>query len=654
MWPGYKEFARSQGFGGGEQLSTGEGKRGRDDEKEDTNNDANKRQKIDSSTEQAPEPGTAGDLGSYREDPHQWEPIQLSTLKFEHQMEYCTEHGEDDVASFVQACAPMQRLQELRTLQDQNQNPGLGMEDSTQHPQLQFNQFNQEAGSQGIHPQVDQVTARLIENQQRLIQVERAIDAIRRGGALPDEGQPPVVSHTDLLSMQRRSLEEAQSATARLEETLFGRRNSSFAHGPVAASLLPSMSGISNSDSCQQISSFSALAVIPLGGGVTNPNPAQIDPPTSLPLPRSVDIIKNDSFQQELSFPSQTKAITDDEILALVPRPALPALDKGPIRHYTQRQVVSLGLGEDHNWLSQFLCFIRSDLVEVFCANTEDVSTRMNSKVVALGQVGIRCRFCAHLRHSDRANRAASFPSSMSRIYQSLTMMVRDHFGSCSEMPDATKATFTALKAKTTQGATDSKKYWIESAMLLGMADTANEGIMCSETNQAAALLVSSGGRKAKQELLFSAAGSATTSRRPQSAVILVAMEADKHLVSELTFLLMTQVQRIVLQEEERVGNRRVMDAGTPGFGCRHCCAAGRMGMCRFFSSRRRTLPSKLKDLHDHLRRCASCPAHIKEELARLEAMEASRGEDSDSVVNHKAFFDRVWSRLITEEDPPL
>ena len=143
---------------------------------------------------------------------------------------------------------------------------------------------------------------------------------------------------------------------------------------------------------------------------------------------------------------------------------------------YYQRRIVPLSTEDDENWLSEFLCFVRSHCAEVFVASNEDVASRMNSKKVLLDQVGVRCRFCAHLPHRERTGRSSSFPSSLSRIYQSLTMMLRDHFTKCPAMPDHLKERYLCLKANASQGATDSKRYWVESAKSLGLVDT-DEGI---------------------------------------------------------------------------------------------------------------------------------------------------------------------------------
>jgi len=165
------------------------------------------------------------------------------------------------------------------------------------------------------------------------------------------------------------------------------------------------------------------------------------------------------------------KSRTSSSTTATVVSPP-PSSASSSTQPYLCREILSLKGKEDENWLSEFLCFVRTDCVEVFTASETDVRSRMNSKKVLLGQAGIRCRYCAHRCHRERAGRSSSYPSSLSRIYQSLTMMLRDHFTQCKDMPHDIKEKYISLKSNASQGATDSKKYWVESARGLGLVDT--------------------------------------------------------------------------------------------------------------------------------------------------------------------------------------
>ena len=181
------------------------------------------------------------------------------------------------------------------------------------------------------------------------------------------------------------------------------------------------------------------------------------------------------TFQQQhgspVTLPHQVTNRSDEDKFALL---NVHPSNLEPVPHFDNRPFIPLGCQDDKSWLSEFLCFIRSECVEVFIATSKDVSYRKNSKKVRKNQVGLRCRFCAHLPHRERAGRSSSFPSSIGRIYQSLTMMIRDHFPRCEEMPENMAKRFTSLKACTSKGEMESKRYWLDSAARLGMVDTPN------------------------------------------------------------------------------------------------------------------------------------------------------------------------------------
>jgi hypothetical protein len=353
-------------------------------------------------------------------------------------------------------------------------------------------------------------------------------------------------------------------------------------------------------------------------------------PPYGLHVPVSKSECRREANDAQVQENSNTIRAADNS--------SLPFSTDLPLHEVDQRRSIPLATDEDENWLSEFLCFIRSELVEVFSASEDDVASRINSKKVVLGQAGIRCRHCAHFPHNKRSSRSSSFPSSLDRIYQSLTMMIRDHFIKCPGLSVEGKSRFIELKSKTTQGATDSKRYWIESAKKLGMEDSENQGIRIKEpfdrmntpkslpSTNAALPWDSSLENSCLNHLKFS-----------------MVRSEDKHVVSEYIFFLMTQVEKVYLTDCERVGNRKSMEAGMPGFGCKHCCATDRKGLCRFFPSRRRTLPAKIKDLADHLRRCSMCPPETKIKLKEFQSM----GLNVDPMEeSNKHFFDRVWARL--------
>jgi hypothetical protein len=380
--------------------------------------------------------------------------------------------------------------------------------------------------------------------------------------------------------------------------------------------------------------------------------------------------VSQDEYQETSSnAPNQADEVPQGDSI-------FPLYDS-PLPHYQRRVIVPLATDEDENWLSVFMCFIRLQLVEVFRASIEDVASRINSKKVSYGQIGVRCRFCAHLASSEKASRSACYPSSLSRIYQSLTMMIRDHFINCTATPIAVREKFVGLKSKATQGASDSKRYWVESAVKLGLRDRVNpKGIMVSMDQQvmvynctgdqsknsegdhpvttnilANVPVVSASTVPSFEEPSECEVPAPDTRRHSTTKPELLVTHTDKELVSDFLFVLMQQVERVCLTQSERVGNRKTMSLGLPGFGCRHCLPSNRKGMCRFFPARRRTLPSKMNDLHTHLQRCSLCPENVKAQLRILR--ERQHGRDGiNNYENQKAFFDRVWARLKSKCEP--
>jgi len=143
-------------------------------------------------------------------------------------------------------------------------------------------------------------------------------------------------------------------------------------------------------------------------------------------------------------------------------------------RHYHNPRRILLAGPNDVESLSDRQCFVRSDFVEVFAATEKDVSSRHSKGAQKLvrGQVGIRCIHCSHLRPKDRAERAVCYPSSISRIYQTVADMQRFHFEQCREIPDQIRQIYKNLKTTRPRGVGSPQTYWIQSAKLLGMVDS--------------------------------------------------------------------------------------------------------------------------------------------------------------------------------------
>jgi hypothetical protein len=222
------------------------------------------------------------------------------------------------------------------------------------------------------------------------------------------------------------------------------------------------------------------------------------------------------------------------------------------------------------------------------------------------------------------------------QIYQSFTMMLREHFPSCGAVPAETRRAFVALRQTPSQGATDSRSYWAYSAGRIGMVDS-DGGI---------AMAASEPPRASEESVppFGNSEGEAWTDGTFQSAALV--HRRDQLVAPHFLLLVMSHAQVVRLRESERIGSRRSLAAGRMGFACRYCCERRRLGQCRMFPARRRTLPGKVIDLYDHLCRCALCPAPVKEDLKRARsAYLTARHPGTD-----RAFFDRIWARLTPDE----
>lgn len=149
-----------------------------------------------------------------------------------------------------------------------------------------------------------------------------------------------------------------------------------------------------------------------------------------------------------------------------------------------QRRRILLSLPGDSDSLSDRQCYVRTHMVEIFASTEKDVAARHTKgaqKLVA-GQVGIQCVHCAHLRPRDRKERAVCYPSSISRIYQTVADMQRFHFEQCNEISDEVRKIYKSLKTTRPRGVGSPQTYWIHSAEILGLVDT-KEGIRFNNGN---------------------------------------------------------------------------------------------------------------------------------------------------------------------------
>ena len=139
---------------------------------------------------------------------------------------------------------------------------------------------------------------------------------------------------------------------------------------------------------------------------------------------------------------------------------------------HRQCRTVPLALSSDEDFVSEYQCVLRMH-IEYFEATADDIasSARGRNKPISLGQVGIRCRHCAHLPRQDRCKAATYYPTKLDRIYQTALNLARIHFmGACQDIPTEYRQLMQELCAgKTFMGT--GKEYWSEAAQLCGVVE---------------------------------------------------------------------------------------------------------------------------------------------------------------------------------------
>lgn len=186
----------------------------------------------------------------------------------------------------------------------------------------------------------------------------------------------------------------------------------------------------------------------------------------------------NQAPQRTTSAPVQPSPISGDDAAAArrttSPAQAQPATSQhqGPMLLY---------MATDDEVLSEYQILLRKN-IEYFAATMEDVETNTpgRKKAVTLGQVGIRCKYCAKMPIYRRSAATVYFPASLRRLYQSAQNIALTHFeNSCECIPPHIRAKFKAHHANGKKAAAGhgGKLYWAHGATAAGVLETADGGL---------------------------------------------------------------------------------------------------------------------------------------------------------------------------------
>lgn len=131
--------------------------------------------------------------------------------------------------------------------------------------------------------------------------------------------------------------------------------------------------------------------------------------------------------------------------------------------------------------LSEYQLLLRQQL-EFFVAQHSDVdsSTQGRRKQVHLGQVGLRCRHCAHIPLRERERGAVYYPAKLESVYQAAQNMASTHLmESCKHIDASIRRELQELRDRK-HTAIGGKTQWAEACQEMGLYEADENGLRLS------------------------------------------------------------------------------------------------------------------------------------------------------------------------------
>ena len=150
----------------------------------------------------------------------------------------------------------------------------------------------------------------------------------------------------------------------------------------------------------------------------------------------------------------------------------------------SSRGACLLAIPEDNQWLSDSDCLIRKCL-EVFVATEENVRQQAKTSrkgLIQVGQVGIRCIYCASSPQSSSGKGSFVYPSTINDIYDSVREIQRSHLHTCVNIPEGERAKFSSLKTASSCS-TVVRRYYVVAAKGLKLKLYDTESGIRAESN---------------------------------------------------------------------------------------------------------------------------------------------------------------------------
>ncbi|CAB9509425.1 expressed unknown protein [Seminavis robusta] len=226
--------------------------------------------------------------------------------------------------------------------------------------------------------------------------------------------------------------------------------------------------------------SLNASATVPSG-----PNSALIAQITSLLNPSSPPSVINTTAVAAAPAPGlSTSSVTSPEAAVEPPSGSRPTKRKHSemdededhcssapsVTGMTGTAAVALYITRDDERLSAYHALARKHM-EFFEADDEDSSsnTRGRNRPIALGQVGVRCRWCSHQAPRMRKRAAMYYPFKLELLYQACQTLASVHLCvQCEHIPADVREELVKFKSEKTS-ALVGKKYWADGARKKGV-----------------------------------------------------------------------------------------------------------------------------------------------------------------------------------------
>ena len=297
---------------------------------------------------------------------------------------------------------------------------------------------------------------------------------------------------------------------------------------------------------------------------------------------------------------------------------------------------VPLHVSDEWHCLSEHDILIRKELCEFFTVTKNNLKLKRKNDNVSIGQVGVRCKICAHLPIKQRTKDSVCYPSSLSNICKATRDLVKKHVSICPKMQDSFRDEIQLLSKNIKKPNEIVQQYWIDSAKELGVANRCDSGVMFV--------------RDPKSQSPVDQIRDFFNSSKPNQTIINrgVLSPKDKDQMTDFVALLLLQVQRCKFKKGDvRKGtgsHRRDRKIGYPGLACIYCADKNNFG--RFFPYSAKGLAEYTTlSIHAHLNTCELVPQEVKSSLSYLSHKRILQKTELKNGWK-KSFYKKLWDRL--------